>query len=296
MKKIYMLSLVAMMFLTVSHINAQSSEMIKGGSFKTSDMSAWTIGVNSKGQPTDVVFGNTVDLPTGSKNTTSVKLTHGGAGTPEIQMYQRVKLLGGVTYKVSAKLRIKGDMGGRACQIYIAKDAEPDNGTCFSDAIMNTGDRSKALALFLEGWPFAMSSFDIDINGEFPISLDGTNTDKITPEEDGTYYVLFKVGQWGPTDGFTATVSDLSLTSDLTAARNLVNSAIQIYTSAQNKLIIKGAGNQAKIEVYDLLGKKLVQNKNISGESIDISNFRTGIYIAKVNDGGSISTQKFIKR
>lgn len=296
MKKIYILSFVTVMLLTVSHIKAQTGEVIKGGSFKTSDMSSWIIGVNKNGQPTNVAFGNTVDLPAGSKNTTSVKFTNGGAGTPEIQMYQRVKLFGGVTYKISAKLRIKGDMGGRATQIYLAKDAVPDNGTCFSDAIMNTGDRSKALALFLEGWPFTMSSFNVDINGEFPLSEAGPGTDEITPDVDGTYLVLFKVGQWGPTDGFTATVSDLSLTSDLTAARNLSNSAIQIYTSAQNKLIIKGASNQAKTEVYDLLGNKLVQLNNISGESIDISNFRTGIYFAKVNDQGSISTQKFIKR
>ncbi len=299
MKKIYMLSLVAMMFLTVSHINAQTGNLIKGGTFKTTDASSWTVGVSAAGFSGEITLGVTDGLPAGSKSTTGVKLGHTGSGGSEAQMYQKVNLTANVTYQLSAKLRIKGSMHTRAAQIFMLRDVAPTNGTMFSDG--NIGEvGGKAETLFLEGWPFTMSEGDaeVDINGEFPLSTDGPGSELFTPDVDGVYIILFKVGQWGQPDPFSVVVSDLRLIdiTELTGNRNISQSnSVSIYASKE-KLIIKGASKQAKIEVYDLLGKKMVQNKNISGESIDISNFKAGIYIAKVNDGGTISTQKFIKR
>ena len=70
--------------LAMSSLNAQT-ELIKGGTFKSTYISQWTLGVNSAGQSGSAAFGNTVNLPTGSVSTTSLKLTHNGVGTPEVQ-------------------------------------------------------------------------------------------------------------------------------------------------------------------------------------------------------------------
>jgi hypothetical protein len=187
--------------LAMSSLNAQT-ELIKGGTFKSSDISQWTLGVNANGQSGSAAFGNTVNLPTGSVSTTSVKLTHNGVGMPEVQLYQRVRLLAGQVYKLSAKVNVSGVMSNRALQVYVAKDSTPDNGTMFSDAIMNTGLRTKSVALFLEGWPFAGNAGTVSLNGAFPISTVGPGTDLIAPDESGDYLVLIKMGQWGPFENY----------------------------------------------------------------------------------------------
>jgi hypothetical protein len=51
------------------------------------------------------------------------------------------------------------------------------------------------------------------------------------------------------------------------------------------------------VTVYDVLGKKIYQNEiNQLRSSVDVSQWRSGIYLVKVTDGQSTQTKRFIKQ
>jgi hypothetical protein len=291
--------LIAFLLIDTFSLKAQTGEMVKGGNFKFTDMSAWTFGTNAAGESGGIEFGNTTDVPAGSKNTTCVKFTFNGRGTPEVQMYQRVKLRAGEIYKISARLKASGDMATRAAQIYVALDAQPDNGTMFSDAVMNTGVRSKAMALYLEGWPFSMSGPEVDINGEFPLSGDGPGTELMSPDADGDYLVLFKVGGWGALDPFSVTVSDLSLINiAYSAVKNMNSDKFSVYPGiiSNNRLYVNSIGlDNSELKISSISGQSVLQQKVNSGKTtIDTGFLGSGMYLIQVSNGNENYINKII--
>ena len=301
MKKFNSIIAIVAMAFAISNVNAQSPEMIKGGSFKMSDMSSWTIGTSSTGESGNVTFGNTTDLPTGSKSTTCVKFNHGGAGTTEIQMYQRVHLIAGEIYQISAKLKaILPSQAGRAVQVYVCEDAKPDNGTKFTDAIINTGSRTKDVALFLEAWPFDMGNTDAStINGDFPLSTAGPGSDLMSPFVDGDYLVLFKIGEWSNPDPFSVTVSDLSLFNTAFAAVPRVNSAnIHIFPTviSNNVLILETRGlENCKLSISNLNGQSIYNSNLTAGRTtLNTSFLKSGMYMVQVSNGAESTFAKIV--
>jgi len=301
MKKIYIIVAIAFLAIVSTKVSAQSAEMIKGGSFKISDLKSWIIGTSSTGETGDVTFGNTIDLPTGSKNTTCVKFNNGGAGTAEIQMYQRVHLIAGEIYQVSAKLKaVLPSQSGRAVQVYICEDAQPDNGTKFTDAIINTGTRTKDVALFLEAWPFSMGNTDPStINGDFPLSTAGPGSDLMSPFVDGDYLVLFKIGEWGNPDPFAVTVSDFSLFNTSVSAIPRVNSDnIHIFPTviSNNTLILETKGlENCKLSITSLNGQSLyTSNLTVGRTTLNTSFLKSGIYLVQVTSGVESTIAKIV--
>ena len=220
MTKINFLRVIALVVFALNTTNAQ--ELIQGGAFGTADEGSWTIGVGADGVGGGITFGSTAFLPNGSMNATCLQFKL-FPGVPERQVYQRITLQAGKVYKVSARMSFYGRTVNRNAQIYIMKDASPDNGTKFSDAIVNTGERTKDKALYLEGWPyvddFGPTNTDaaplFNYSGIYPLSTVGTGSDLIAPQTTGDYIVLIKVGQWGPSGSVnvnnTLTISDLSV-------------------------------------------------------------------------------------
>ncbi len=299
MKKIYSIVVIACLALTMSTVSATGPEMIKGGSFKSTDMSSWIIGVNAEGVAGNVAFNNTTELPTTSKSTTCVKFNY--EGTSEIQMYQRVRLLAGEIYQVSAKLKaVLTSQAGRAVQIYICEDAEPDNGTKFTDAIINTGTRTKDVSLFLEGWPFSMGNADpISLNGAFPLSAAGPGSDLFSPFNDGFFLILFKVGAWGNSNPFSVTISDLSLINTSAAAVPRVNSDnIHIFPTvvSNNTLIIETKGlEKSKLEITNLNGQSLYTSSLVAGRTVFNTSFlKSGMYMVQVSNGTESTIAKIV--
>jgi beta-glucanase (GH16 family) len=215
MKKIINLGILAFLLASVGQISAQTEKLLNG-SFASS--TSWTVGTTSAGVVGDAQFGQTADLPAGSVNTTCLKLSQGGTGKPEVQVYQKVQLSSTQMYKISAKIKCTNVLTvNRAVQIYIIRNAAADNGTMFTDATINKidalgVDRSKGVSLFLEGWPFSSTkNTTANLNGAMPVSFDGTNTEFFKPPVTGNYIVLIKCGQWAVTTPFSVTISDLSL-------------------------------------------------------------------------------------
>jgi beta-glucanase (GH16 family) len=221
MKKIFNLSILAYLLTAVGQINAQS-ERIVNGSFASS--ASWTVGATAAGVVGDARFGQTTDLPAGSVGTTCLKLSQGGTGKPEVQVYQKVQLFANQMYKISAKIKCTGvSTRNRNVQIYVMRNAAPDKGTMFTDATVNNidllgVDRTKAASLFLEAWSFSnLLNTTVSLNGAMPVSTDGTNSEYFKPPLTATYVVLIKCGQWEGTSPFSVTISDLSLVTSTVA-------------------------------------------------------------------------------
>ena len=68
-----------------------------------------------------------------------------------------------------------------------------------------------------------------------------------------------------------------------------------IYPSpAKNILYINGLTEKSKILIYDS-GGKIIFNKEITGNQIDISNFQSGVYTMKIETAKGVFTKSFVK-
>lgn len=71
-------------------------------------------------------------------------------------------------------------------------------------------------------------------------------------------------------------------------------SDIKVYPNpVQNKLNIESQEIINDIEIFDLLGKKILESKS---KTIDVSGLQSGIYLLKINTNQGSSTQKIIKQ
>jgi hypothetical protein len=74
------------------------------------------------------------------------------------------------------------------------------------------------------------------------------------------------------------------------------NNTISLYPNpAQEVLNVSSANNITKIEVYDLLGKKVASNKN--AKNVNVAALGKGVYVVKVaQENGSVVAKRFIKQ
>jgi poly(beta-D-mannuronate) lyase len=95
------------------------------------------------------------------------------------------------------------------------------------------------------------------------------------------------------------TISELKFYKEGTTASTISNelSQVSLYPSpAKNQLSLKNFSNKvSKIEIYNLLGKKLISNKIVNAnQTIDTSNLANGIYLVKLSDDNNVSATKKI--
>ncbi len=90
--------------------------------------------------------------------------------------------------------------------------------------------------------------------------------------------------------------AEASFTADgvLSVSSNVLDK-VSIYPNPTNSILnIKNAEN-ASIEVYDVLGKLLYTQSNITfNEQINVSNFQVGTYFIKLSKEGQVSTERII--
>jgi Secretion system C-terminal sorting domain len=70
---------------------------------------------------------------------------------------------------------------------------------------------------------------------------------------------------------------------------------IVMYPNPATDIVnIRNAEN-ASIQVFDILGKELIQLSNISADqTIDVSNLQTGTYLVRITSGTAVKTEKFL--
>jgi hypothetical protein len=126
----------------------------------------------------------------------------------------------------------------------------------------------------------------------------GTNNPLLAPKNDTTNWLL--VGTVGDLLDITNSIYVDSIVFDNTpglgtADFGYANNTISLYPNpAQEVLNVSSSNKISKIEVYDLLGRKVASNNNAS--DVNVSSLGKGAYIVKVaQENGSVIAKQFIK-
>jgi hypothetical protein len=87
-----------------------------------------------------------------------------------------------------------------------------------------------------------------------------------------------------------------SVDSGIVGIDEISDSTVTVYPNpAYSILNIEGPAQNSIISIFDLGGKILIDNKNVSN-TIDISNLQEGIYIIRINNNGRTEWIRFIKK
>ncbi|WP_347924791.1 T9SS type A sorting domain-containing protein [Pontimicrobium sp. SW4] len=116
----------------------------------------------------------------------------------------------------------------------------------------------------------------------------------INPATTGPFTFDWKTANGGgaSTEDFSATLTTLSIDDFIN------NTDVKIYPNPFNDFVNIHTESNSQIEVYNLLGKRiLIQNINKGNSKINVSEYETGIYLFKItNENLQIKTMKVIKR
>ncbi len=94
------------------------------------------------------------------------------------------------------------------------------------------------------------------------------------------------------------TVDDLGMHTVTLSTNSFDWSGLSIYPNPTTYNYIYVRNNEdVKVEVFNVLGKKLIQTSiTTSNSKLDISSLSSGIYLVKLSNSGSTTTRKIIKR
>ena len=71
---------------------------------------------------------------------------------------------------------------------------------------------------------------------------------------------------------------------------------LSIYPNPSNSFIkISASEKITGVEIYNVIGKKVISISNFNDNKVDISSLSKGVYFLKVTDGDSVATKKIIK-
>ena len=99
------------------------------------------------------------------------------------------------------------------------------------------------------------------------------------------FFSLFSLGAYAQENKDSSALSSNQAIEGFNIYPNPV-SADRIYITSKNM-------QSKEIQVYDVLGKKILQTV-ISGKELSISTLTPGVYIIKVKEGEATSTRKLI--
>ena len=118
----------------------------------------------------------------------------------------------------------------------------------------------------------------------------GTETSFTDTHVAGTYYKIYTVDK-----AFNYS-DELTVATDATASVNDVfSSQISISPNPAREFVqITSAENITAIEIYNLIGKKVVSASNLINNKIDVSNLSKGIYVLKVMSDKLVGSKKII--
>ncbi len=103
------------------------------------------------------------------------------------------------------------------------------------------------------------------------------------------------VGNWGMNTPAYFCMDEITFSS--TGVSELANSNISIYPNPAQDFVVLKSDDNSEVIISDLSGKVVYRNVlNSSLERINISSFRTGVYIVTVKNNSSVYTQKLIKQ
>lgn len=94
-----------------------------------------------------------------------------------------------------------------------------------------------------------------------------------------------------------ATDKDDSVIISRSADENKIEGFEHFYDISADKLIISAKESFSKINLFNILGQRLISKKLSSKkEKIDLTSLKTGIYLANVEVKGKVTSFKVVKR
>ena len=118
----------------------------------------------------------------------------------------------------------------------------------------------------------------------------------MTALTNGTVDVVATANDASGITGMT-TITISNQTVGINEANGLL-SGVEIYPNpVQNELFIELNENQiTQINIIDLSGKILLSQKQINGNSIDVSSLSQGVYAIQISTKKGMATSRFVKK
>lgn len=106
--------------------------------------------------------------------------------------------------------------------------------------------------------------------------------------------------QWGRANLPAASSATGAECSTLSVEENTLLQALNFYPNPTNDVITINNDKQLdiSIEIYDILGKKVLQTKSssIRKQTINLSSLKTGVYLTQIKAGSNSITKKLVKQ
>jgi len=97
-------------------------------------------------------------------------------------------------------------------------------------------------------------------------------------------------------DGIKDVYGDLNPTAETLSTDVFDSSSIGLYPNPASNFITLSANIDIEsVEVYNVIGKRVLSTSNVSDNKIDISTLSNGVYILKASSGTHVVSKKFVK-
>ena len=181
--------------------------------------------------------------------------------------------------------------------------------TIGADYTFSVDSRSEAMGTPSEVYMLNTEIADevgINANGGADSSVDGfmniTNdfdtytTNSFSFTASNTFVVVY-IRSLGSVDGNTEVFYDnFSLVEDVLSVEDFSISNFRVYPNPANDVISIDSNNIeiSEIRMFDLLGKNVLSQNDIRGNTINVSNLNAGVYFMKIFADGNSVTKKII--
>ena len=135
---------------------------------------------------------------------------------------------------------------------------------------------------------YTMNDWIVSANGSsssVPNWIFSTSSEKVYPDAF--------LGWEGIKDVYGA----LNPTAETLSTNSFTQFDFSVYPNPTNGLVkISTDEVLSKVEVFNLLGKRVINTAELSDNTLDVSSLSQGVYILKLTSGNAISTKKLIKQ
>lgn len=261
--------------------------------FEDGTVQDWVIAINgasAPNDPTNVTTGGPDGLNDNFLNYVTTGAP-GGAGSRTLIINQSSDWMG--NYTAQSILSIKLDVRAEASSLNVRVAFDGGGGTmCTTNAVVVAAGTGWTTVVI----PISSSDFTlVDAGSDIAATLLNVTQMRIlsspTPAWRG------EVFSGTPT---TMDVDNIEASTTLSTNDEVFTNDFSIYpnpSSSKLKIALPTTLNNAKVEVHDILGKRIYsQNMNTVNKSIDVSQWNSGVYLVKVSSDTSSQTKRFIKQ
>jgi hypothetical protein len=197
------------------------------------------------------------------------------------RLYQKVAVTSGTSYTLS--LESRSESTGVPSEVFIL-NTEITNETGLSSTSATVDDY-------------------LNITNDFNSSKSNATTDNFTKNSlvftpSGSFIVIYVRAPLAVDSSNEVFFDNIELyeTASLSTVNDIFSSKVRIYPNPANELVtISSSLEINKVEVYSLIGKKVITDSNLNNNNLDVSSLAKGVYMMKLTSGASVATKKLIK-